>query len=448
MFRLQSFLSPGPKGPDKGDAAEATAATPDPSAQCAEPVKPLVGPASAAKGEDLAVVGEVVKPPPALPASPAGPPAPAPPIPAAAVPAAAVSDAAVVAAGGTAGGPGPSAPADTRITCALAVGAGPASPPPPPGKPTNPRPGQWVNLRGDVLGWYFQVAALGGVPLRVHPFLVLLWVIDSLQGLQYGVVGAAYFCFVYGPALWSAILVHELGHVVIALACGYTVDCILLWPLGGLALIGKSDRGTPLADLKVAVAGPLTHVPQLVVFAALAAVYGEMSWRPTFNPHSFHGFWPAVCNGIMMVHVILFLFNICFPCYPLDGGRALVAILLLRGVQVETAARVSIYCSFVVAIVWSIYAIVLVDVFVILLMVWIGLQVFALLKVLQAGKIREHPMFCNVPPVDPKAVAVSAAHNPLQATPRRTESMANPNAAVGFVDIFGGPKADPPPAAA
>lgn len=49
------------------------------SAQCAEPVKPLVGPASAAKGEDLAVVGEVVKPPPALPASPAGPPAPAPP---------------------------------------------------------------------------------------------------------------------------------------------------------------------------------------------------------------------------------------------------------------------------------------------------------------------------------------------------------------------------------
>lgn len=36
MFRLQSFLSPGPKGPDKGDAAEATAATPDPS-QCTCP---------------------------------------------------------------------------------------------------------------------------------------------------------------------------------------------------------------------------------------------------------------------------------------------------------------------------------------------------------------------------------------------------------------------------
>lgn len=61
----------------------------------------------------------------------------------------------------------------------------------------------------------------------------------------------------------------------------------------------------------------------------------QMSWRPTFNPHSFHGFWPAVCNGIMMVHVILFLFNICFPCYPLDGGRALVAILLLRGLRLS-----------------------------------------------------------------------------------------------------------------
>jgi hypothetical protein len=45
------------------------------------------------------------------------------------------------------------------------------------------------------------------------------------------------------------------------------VHGILLWPLGGLAFIGHS--GDACDDLKVSIAGPLTHVPQSLVGLAL-----------------------------------------------------------------------------------------------------------------------------------------------------------------------------------
>ena len=42
---------------------------------------------------------------------------------------------------------------------------------------------------------------------------------------------------------------------------GSQVHGILLWPLGGLAFMGKSS--SPQKDLIVAVAGPATHIPQV-----------------------------------------------------------------------------------------------------------------------------------------------------------------------------------------
>ena len=42
---------------------------------------------------------------------------------------------------------------------------------------------------------------------------------------------------------------------------GSEVHGILLWPLGGLAFMGKSS--SPREDLMVAGAGPLTHIPQV-----------------------------------------------------------------------------------------------------------------------------------------------------------------------------------------
>jgi hypothetical protein len=41
------------------------------------------------------------------------------------------------------------------------------------------------------------------------------------------------------------------------------VERILLWPLGGLAFISFAEENSPKADALVAIAGPLTHIPQV-----------------------------------------------------------------------------------------------------------------------------------------------------------------------------------------
>lgn len=69
------------------------------------------------------------------------------------------------------------------------------------------------------------------------------------------------------PRSLAQVLVHELCHCWMARRCGGEVLEILLWPLGGLAFIGKLD--TAEKDLRVAAAGPLSHIPQVCFLSVL-----------------------------------------------------------------------------------------------------------------------------------------------------------------------------------
>ena len=63
---------------------------------------------------------------------------------------------------------------------------------------------------------------------------------------------------------------------------GGNVEGIVLWPLGGFALCGPTDDALG-GDLKVALAGPMTHIPMsLIWWAIYAGVKGEGS-----------GLWPS-----------------------------------------------------------------------------------------------------------------------------------------------------------
>ncbi len=60
------------------------------------------------------------------------------------------------------------------------------------------------------------------------------------------------------------------------------MDGIILWPLGGFALCGPTDEFVG-GDLKVALAGPMTHIPMTLLWWTIyVAVKGEGS-----------GMWPS-----------------------------------------------------------------------------------------------------------------------------------------------------------
>jgi hypothetical protein len=96
------------------------------------------------------------------------------------------------------------------------------------------------------------------------------------------------------------------------------VERVTLWLLGGVAELG-GQPGTPRMDLQVAVVGPLTSLAAGGAFFA-GAVAGA-------------GLLPRVCvaslSWLAWINVVLAVFNL-LPAAPLDGGRALRAVLWRR----------------------------------------------------------------------------------------------------------------------
>ncbi len=110
-----------------------------------------------------------------------------------------------------------------------------------------------------------------------------------------------------------SVLLHELGHSVLALRNGVPVQGISLFIFGGVAQIGR-EPPTPGAEFRIAIAGPLTS-------AALAAVFAALWWLDRAIPYL-----AAPSIWLARINLILAVFNL-IPGFPLDGGRVLRALV-------------------------------------------------------------------------------------------------------------------------
>lgn len=198
------------------------------------------------------------------------------------------------------------------------------------------------------LNWSFPLGRLFGIPVRVHwslPFLTAVMVLQEKTG-----IGMAWQLGV-GAVLWLSILIHELGHCWAARSVGGHASQILMWPLGGLAYV--DHPGGRREALIVTLGGPAMHLPLAAVFSILLVAQG-MPWSWSYlNPLApaplLDGFWTYLTFYGIRIQVILFLFNMLVPAYPLDGGR-LVAVLLLSKFNVRIAAQMIMVLSGVAAL--------------------------------------------------------------------------------------------------
>jgi Zn-dependent protease len=184
------------------------------------------------------------------------------------------------------------------------------------------------------------------------------------------------------------VLVHELGHCFATWHVGGQVRQILLWPLGGLAYVGHD--GDASDDLKVSIAGPLTHIPQSLVWVVLLAASNNGQVSLTLERDAF---FANLCREAIVINVALFVFNLLVPAYPLDGGRIFCASLLLCGVGVSTAATVTVYVSAILALLIIALGVYLYNVMSIFVGAWVGSEAYKLYKVNQQGRLDLHPVF-------------------------------------------------------
>jgi len=165
-----------------------------------------------------------------------------------------------------------------------------------------------------------QIARVIGIPIYLH----FSWLI--IFGLIVWTLSTGYFPAHYpdlpASSYWAkglvasllffvSIVLHELGHAVVARRHGLRTRSITLFIFGGVAQLEKDPRDGR-AEFWMAAAGP-------VVSLTLAGLFFACATLPFLGPSA-----AAVAGYLALINLILALFNLV-PAFPMDGGR------LLRG---------------------------------------------------------------------------------------------------------------------
>jgi Zn-dependent protease len=178
-------------------------------------------------------------------------------------------------------------------------------------------------------------------------FLILFLMIFVLSGEFHQALhssgGVAYLTTVVTVLiLFASLIVHELGHALVARREGIQVRRIDLFLFGGLTEMSR-DAATPSEDFKIAAAGPLaTFGFVLLCLAVDLAIVGphrlihaaELDGTVRITPVLLSLSW------LLFWNVLLLLFNLV-PAFPLDGGRMTRAIVWRLTGEKQRGTRVA-----------------------------------------------------------------------------------------------------------
>ncbi len=157
----------------------------------------------------------------------------------------------------------------------------------------------------------WKIGSLFGIPLFLDPLwfiiLTLVTLNFGLNYLQWGNVLAGSAGLVMALLLFGSVVLHELGHSIVARSQGIKVNSITLFLFGGIAAIEEESK-TPGEALQVAIAGPSVSIALFVLLTLLSYIL------PTSSLAS------LMMGDLARINLILALFNL-IPGLPLDGGQ-------------------------------------------------------------------------------------------------------------------------------
>ena len=153
-----------------------------------------------------------------------------------------------------------------------------------------------------------KLLTVRGIPVKLHSsFLAFTVILMLLSGMSGG-AGAALNVLGAMIILLVCVVMHELGHALMAQVFGISTQEIIMTPLGGLALLDQPLMNAR-CEVWVAIAGPAVNF----ILVGLAF--------PLFHVIPSEGLlW------FVSINLMLGFFNLV-PAFPMDGGRILRAIL-------------------------------------------------------------------------------------------------------------------------
>jgi Zn-dependent protease/CBS domain-containing protein len=184
-------------------------------------------------------------------------------------------------------------------------------------------------------------------------FALVAWSVGSHYFLVYGdwpLVVKIATALVTALFFFISIVVHELGHSLVAVRTGIPVKRITLFIFGGMAQINR-EPAKPSHEFFMALVGPLTSVV-LAGFFYLVGLVGRAAGAAVVEAF---GGWLAEVN------LFLALFNL-LPGFPLDGGRVFRAIVWAITKNQARATRIAavigriIAWGFIFLGIWQVFA--------------------------------------------------------------------------------------------
>jgi Zn-dependent protease/CBS domain-containing protein len=186
----------------------------------------------------------------------------------------------------------------------------------------------------------FRIGSVFGIPIQLDlTFLLVLplfaWILGTQverttgalnrwlgTGLDTALLTGGSLVWVLGVVaavgLFTGVVLHELGHSVVAIRYGFPIDSITLWLFGGVAQLTEMPEDWK-QELAIAVAGPIVSLGLgALSYAAFVVLPGTES--SVVESARFVFAYLAVMN------VALAAFNM-LPGFPMDGGRVLRALL-------------------------------------------------------------------------------------------------------------------------
>ena len=161
-----------------------------------------------------------------------------------------------------------------------------------------------------------------GIPIGLHTSWFLVFGLVTLS-LSTGYIAQEYpqlstishwsLGLVTSLLFFGSVLLHELGHSIIALRNRIPVKGITLFIFGGVAQINR-EPDSPGVEFRIAVAGPLVSLGLAIWFGFFSFLGNQIE------------IIQASSTYLMRINLMLAIFNL-IPGFPLDGGRILRALI-------------------------------------------------------------------------------------------------------------------------
>lgn len=199
-----------------------------------------------------------------------------------------------------------------------------------------------------------------GVELRLHWTMLLgvfyyYWSIRPAGAEELALLAALLLL------LFGSVTLHELGHALAARRFGIATRRIVLWPLGGVALLERPPA-RPREELVISGAGPLANL----LLAGVVALVGlglntfALGWEIDLFVLLGETLWPLYLPDfgarLVTMNLALAALNL-LPIYPLDGGRMLRAAITM-GLGQNRANRAMVVIGLPLAVGLLIYFVV------------------------------------------------------------------------------------------